>query len=352
MPFKPKYKSFSVKNHFLNSFAEKKAGNKKLINLFLKGMIVLLLSGSIYWKIGYQEDLRALWAAFLEAWRSARPGFVFLVLLLMPVNWMLETLKWRQFLPQRPPFWESQKATLAGVTIALFTPNRIGDYGGRVLLVKAEDNWPTIVATVAGNYCQLLVLISGGVLGLTYFGRRYLSEEWSSLQNLIPLAIVFLLVLWSLPLALQRTSPYLKKLEQYRWMRPLVHNLLALKSVSTTALVKAVFFAALRYGIYSLQYFFILRFYGIGIPVWDALAGVSSIFFIQTSVPLPPVSALLARGQIAMLIWTPFGANAISILAATFSLFIINLIIPAFLGLIYIIKTNAIKSLGYENHAD
>jgi len=52
---------------------------------------------------------------------------------------------------------------------------------------------------------------------------------------------------------------------------------------------------------------------------------------------------------LALFVWKNFEANEISILAATFTLFIINLSFPAFVGMIYIIKTNILKSLGYES---
>ncbi len=326
--------------------------SRRLFNLVLKGCIILLLSLSIYWKIGSTDHPADLWQAFLQALQTSQWMYFCLVFLLMPINWMLEAFKWWQFIPGRMGFWPVFKATLSGVTVALFTPNRIGDYGGRVLLVQAKDNWATFIATMAGNYCQLVILISGGVIGLSYFGQQYLTEDWQTLRNLIPLAIVFLIGLWSLPLTFKYLNHYLKKLERFAWLRPFVRNLRGLEEVSKRALLKSFAFAAARYSVYSLQYFFILQFYGVEVALWDALAGISTIFFIQASVPLPPVSALLARGQIAMLIWTPFGANSIAILAATFTLFIINLVIPAFFGMIYIIKTNTIKSLGYENHAN
>ena len=167
------------------------SGPKRLFNLFFKGAIILLLSWSIYWKIGSTGQPEELWEAFLLAFDSTKLIYLVLVLVLMPINWMLEAYKWWQFIPDRMRFWQVFKATLSGVTVALFTPNRIGDYGGRVLLVKAKDNWATLVATMAGNYCQLVVLISGGIIGLSYFGREYLTEDWQTLRNLIPLAIVF-----------------------------------------------------------------------------------------------------------------------------------------------------------------
>jgi len=97
-------------------------------------------------------------------------------------------------------------------------------------------------------------------------------------------------------------------------------------------------FAWLRYGLYSIQYYAILRFYGIDLPLDAALAGVGSIYLLQTAIPLPPVLALLARGEIALLIWGIWGANALSILAASYTLFVLNLAFPALLGLFYIVK--------------
>ncbi|MCB0684701.1 MAG: hypothetical protein KDC32_27860, partial [Saprospiraceae bacterium] len=73
--------------------------------------------------------------------------------------------------------------------------------------------------------------------------------------------------------------------------------------------------------------------------------------FAQTSVPLPPLIGLLTRGQMALLVWTPFSGSELSLLAVPFGLFVINLAVPALLGMAIIVQTNVIKSLGYENGA-
>lgn len=87
--------------------------------------------------------------------------------------------------------------------------------------------------------------------------------------------------------------------------------------------------------------------FGINITLITALSGISTIFLVQTSVPLPMVVGLLVRGEIALTVWGNTGANELAILAATFLLFIINLSVPALLGLVIIVKTNVLKSLGY-----
>ena len=97
-------------------------------------------------------------------------------------------------------------------------------------------------------------------------------------------------------------------------------------------------YAALRYVLYSIQYYTMLRFYGIQLPLDAALAGVGTIYLLQTAIPLPPVLGLLARGEIALLVWGIWGGNSLSILAASYTLFVLNLVFPALLGLIFIVK--------------
>jgi hypothetical protein len=100
--------------------------------------------------------------------------------------------------------------------------------------------------------------------------------------------------------------------------------------------------------VYSTQYFLLLRFFGIDIGLIPAYFSIAAIFLIQTSIPLPPVMGLLARGNVAVQIWSFFGANQVSILATTFGLWIINLILPALFGTFFIFNVNITKSLGYD----
>ena len=83
--------------------------------------------------------------------------------------------------------------------------------------------------------------------------------------------------------------------------------------------------------------------------VWRVLP---PFFFVQASIPLPPVMGLLARGEIALFIWGFFSEDQVAILAATFTLFVINIAIPALFGMAFIVQANILKSLGYEDGED
>ncbi len=320
----------------------------------IKAIIAALLLFTLYRQIVQKENLEALWRSFIESQNSNRWPWLLCVILLMPVNWAFESLKWRALVRTfvQISFWKALQAILMGVTISMFTPNRIGEYGGRILMVDPEYNWRAVIATLVGSLSQLLVLLSFGLIGTTFFINWYLSLKPFLLASFLILGASLIGLLLFGFFNIDLLVPIAKRLPFLRNSKPKIksylRHLLVLQHYSSKILGVALLFAVLRYGVYSLQYYFILMFFGIEVDLGSALAGISMIYLIQTSVPLPPLMGLLARGEIALFVWSFFDANELSILAATFSLFIINLSIPAFLGVIVIVKINVLKSLGYE----
>ena len=67
-----------------------------------------------------------------QAWKF------WLVIVLVFVNWGFEAKKWKLLITpiQKMSFFTAFKSVLTGVTLSLNTPNRIGEYGGRILYVK------------------------------------------------------------------------------------------------------------------------------------------------------------------------------------------------------------------------
>ena len=61
------------------------------------------------------------------------------------------------------------------------------------------------------------------------------------------------------------------------------------------------------------------------------------------------MTGLVARGNLAVYLWQQFGANDLSALAATFSLWVINLILPALIGTFLLLRVNIAQSLNYNN---
>jgi len=311
----------------------------------------LLLLWAIYAQVLGKENLKALWQEFQKQVREGEIIWLILTIVFLPINWLLETQKWRVLLSPvvKLPLWRSFKGIMAGVTVSIFTPNRVGEYGGRVLLVDPKHNWHAVVATLVGSLSQLAALLTCGLIGLLYFAWRFLQVEPMVLQVVLLFGVSLLGLLFFSFFNIDLVIPVVKRIPLVQRFKKQLKFLKVLKKYSSKLLSKALALSFLRYLTYSVQFFFLLRFFGINASFFEALAGISTVFLLQTSIPMPPIFGLVARGPVAVYVYGFFGGNEISILAATYSLFVINLVLPSLIGAVFILKTNVLKSLGYES---
>lgn len=316
----------------------------------LKAVLLAGLGWAIYHQVWARDDLGGLYQTFLTRWQGTGKWYFLLAVLLVPVNWGIETQKWRCLLRRFTPvsFWKGFRAVLAGVAISLFTPNRMGEYGGRVLAVELRHGWKAVLATLVGSMSQWLALFAGGLLGLAIFSSFLVFRNESALPwifaagPLLLAAFTFLFFqLYKLPLWLQRL-PFYSLFKKHIRLAAFVHRFRKRDLASALALAGA------RYLTYTVQYYLLLCFFGIGVSPLAGFAGISTLFLFQTSLPLPPVVGLFARGEAALFVWGQFSDQPLAILAASFGLFILNLAAPALLGGIVIVQTNVSKLLGYE----
>jgi len=328
----------------------RKLWRNRTLNISIKVLIFVLLGWSIYQQVFAKENAADLWRLFVENFTPANLPWLLLVVVLVPVNWGLEALKWRQLIRSFLDFsfWKTYQAILAGVAIGVFTPNRIGEYGGRILMVEPEYNWRAFVATLVGNFSQFMVLVCFGLLGLIRFSSTFLDLEPYVLHILLFIGLCCVLLMLFAFLNIDLLVPIVKRLPFINFLKKHLQHLKVLTHYSSKQLVLTLLIASLRYMVYTLQYYLMLRFFGIDVPLLAGLSGIATIYLLQTSIPLPPLVGLLARGEVALYVWGFFSNAELNILSASFTLFIINLTIPALLGAVFIVKINVLKSLGYE----
>ncbi len=329
-------------------------GKRKYIEWIFKTVIVLLLMWVLYRQVFARENIADLQKTFIDHFHSENLYWLFFAVLLMPVNWGFETMKWRQLIKsfENISFWAMYKGILAGVTFSLFTPNRVGEYGGRILFVKAENNWKAVIANLVGSFSQLLVLLSMGLLGTVYFSLSFLKVEPYLLQASIFIGLAGIGLMLFCFFNIDLVIPIVKRIPYSKYLRRFVKHVVVLRNYQAKDLALTLFYAFSRYIVYTLQYYLMLRFFAIHIPFLPGVASIATIFLLQTSIPLPPLMGLLARGEVALFVWQHFTTIEIDILAATFGLWFLNLIIPALIGTIFIISINVLKSLGYDNKSD
>lgn len=321
----------------------------KILDWLIKLIILIALIYLLKSHYNEENDIISLWQSLKSTIDLSKLYLIFFAILFIPVNWNIESYKWKILTEpfESISYRKSIYSILCGITLAIITPNRIGEYGGRIIFLHPKNKAKGLVANMVASISQNSINICLGFFSaILFYDLLYAPSPWVR-------SIMFFL--WSLMTILMAVIYFnidiLRKifsfLARYPMANRIYQNIEVVKSYTRTTLTKVLSFSFLRFSIYVTQYILILYFFGITPPIWILIIGVATIFFIQTGIPLPPLLGILARGEIAILIWGFYCENELSILAATYSLWILNLVIPAFIGLLVLLNTNLLKSFGY-----
>jgi hypothetical protein len=96
-------------------------------------------------------------------------------------------------------------------------------------------------------------------------------------------------------------------------------------------------FSLLRHGIFSLQYWLLLKAFGLEIS-WEWFGWIWQVFFWSTLIPSLWFGKLFIRESMALLILAPLTTEPSVILFASLILWVINQIVPALVGIPFITK--------------
>ena len=101
-------------------------------------------------------------------------------------------------------------------------------------------------------------------------------------------------------------------------------------------LLKVLSYSIARYLIFTTQFFILLQLFDVQILYTDAIILIMSMLFVVSVIPTIAITEIGVRGSVALALFGLVSANAVGILSATFVLWIINLLIPSLIGVIFI----------------
>ncbi len=302
-----------------------------LFFVFVGGLFLLLREHSASMRVGFDN---------YEGWQSISLIYFLMALLLVPVNWFLESVKWRIALSDYKPIStvHSLYSILLGVSAGILTPARVGEYVGRMSLMEKKDIGPNSLATFVSSTMQMIVTFLFGSVASIYIYSHY---EFIDISQTIIISggLVMLAFLIGLLFFLPHVINLLGRIRQ-------LHRFLPDQEVTLPRygiVVRVFLYSVLRYVVYALQYALVFLCFGtnVGLPI--LLAFILLAFLCQSLLPLPPMASLIGRGSVALLLFTQLGINEYVILSATFSIWVINLVLPAFCGMILFMNINKIK---------
>ncbi len=249
--------------------------------------------------------------------------YLLLVVLLMPLNWYLDFLKWKMILRFKGIGAKNIrfKSFISGIAISAITPNRIGNFLGRMVWFSNKNKVYVSLATLYSNFAQFLSTLIVGVFGL-------------SMANNLPSSLTFNVAVYASFITILGVL-FLCYLFSYAF----IHLILKSKPNISNAIIpflkqkrlRLLLVSVLRFVVICNQYYFTLCFFQIE-SFYDVLPLVMTVFLFTTLTPSLFFGKLMVRESIALFILTPFYSNEILILTSSLLLWFINLGIPALIG--------------------
>lgn len=249
----------------------------------------------------------------------AHPIYLALAFMLTPINWLVESAKWKLLAAQVEDIsvWVAVKATLAGLASSVITPFRLGDPVGKVLFLHEGNRVQGSFLSVTGSLLQLAATIVFGIISIIYVSAFTANDALIDYYTYGAVVIVAATILGV-------AAFYIIK-------KKYADTLRATLSIGRQKLSRVFVLSAFRYILFIAQFVLVFMAYG-EFSVTQVAVLVPVYFFVAAFVPMFIVTEGPTRGAIALAV---FG-NLYNPFSVATMVWIINLLIPAALGLVFI----------------
>lgn len=300
--------------------------NQNKVLLALKIALFLLLLWFVIDKVFIENDIHSQWTLFKQNFSGKKAWLFLIAVALMPVNWMLETIKWRILLNAKVPLLQLIKSIVAGITMGFVTPGRSGEFIGRVVFLEDYSKTRGFYLSSLGGLAQTAASLFIGVpFVFMWSGDRYLAE------TTMGVAVIYLLAFFRFDL-LNRVIASIPILKRYG----LIIMEKDLPSIGAQTIT--LLYSFIRFLTYSLQYVLLLVFFGVSGNFRDLMSHSVVYLLAQTFSPLMPLLDVSFRTGTALLIFKDMTADNLAVLSAVLMVWMINLVIPALAGYWFILR--------------
>lgn len=318
-----------------------KTTKKILLNYIATPLITVLLLWLIYRQIVHKGGFASQWSAFKQHWEQGSQFLLLCVAILAPLNWILEAVKWKMLLQkiEPVPFRKAFASTLTGISFSIVTPNKIGDFAGRILYLNDKNKLRAAIATLISNLSQTIVTYAFGIAGLIYFNIAH-PGNWQLFALIAALISASLLVFVYL-----RIDLIAGWAENRKWLRKIIISIRILKRYSKADLLQLLGVSFIRFCVYNFQFLLLANVLGAGVP-WVTGFFVSGLmFWMITVIPSIFLADLGVRGFVAGLLFTEtaIASDSMAILAGSYMIWLLNLIIPAIIGSVLLLTIRLSK---------
>lgn len=299
---------------------------KQFLVLLLKLLVVAGAFYFIYARLATEDKLD--WQKFQElVWSKTSIWSILFVLSLTFLNRFLEILKWQNLVQiiKSISIEEATEQVLGALTLALFTPNGIGEYAGKAFFFDKIKTKKVIFLNLICNGIQLVLTIVFGAFGLLYFNTKFNVISSTTVMVLFAICVLtFGFLFLSKKISFKGYS-----------IEKLIHKL---NEIPKSVHQKNAFLGLLRYLTFSHQYYFLFLLFDVQIPYVLLMATITSVYFLASSLPSFQFLDFAVKGSVAVYFFSLLGVNEWIVIFISTLMWFLNTVIPVVLGSYFVLN--------------
>jgi uncharacterized membrane protein YbhN (UPF0104 family) len=273
------------------------ANYKSYLNWLIKIAVIILSVVFIWRKLNHNKNL-AHFPQLIQGLNTAYMVWaIIMITLLMLLNWLAEAYKWQLQLADIAPIslWSSIQAIFCGITVGIITPNRIGDYGTRVLFLRPRARVYGLIAVGIGGLAQFIVINMIAAIAVCTFLYQYKAV---SAPLVIGIGCCFALYCALLLLLLFNMAVIRRLMDKINFLSRFKKSLHMLSTYNNALLIKILLIGLFRALLLVVQYYIIIHLLIPPVTFWQIALMITLLISFQTVVPTIGILDIGIRGFI------------------------------------------------------
>jgi len=263
-------------------------------------------------------------------------------LLLMLLQWTIEALKWRKILGAvsfHMKWATSLKMIFAGQSFSFITPNRMGEFIGRVVYLPSEKKGIGTAFTVYNTVVQISVYCFFASIAFYFYDATSLSKklssstgEWIEILQLVALLISFACIIFFViqkRLFIFLTNAHFLKKFTNIWS--------ACMQINHETSIVMLGLTILKTLVIVFQYWVVFSWLGVDISFISTFAGVSLMLFGLVVIPTISFVEIGLRWEFSYLLFSVYTSNLLGITIGATIIWLLNVVLPAIIGAFWLI---------------
>lgn len=323
---------------------------RKTLDIATRLIIATLSISYIFYRI-YALPARQVNMFFQSVLNADDFVYISVVLVfLMIINWSIESLKWKWLIEQAEEisFFTAFGAVLGGLAVSVFTPNRVGEFMGRVFILKKTDPLKAILLTIIGSFSQLLVTVVLGTAAYLVFAPRYLTSlmfESSWLVNgfsvtLVVISLTAIFLYFNISI-LHRISILIPG----KYSKRVKSSIEAMAGCPRQLLIKTVVLSTVRYMVFSMQFYLAIHLMGSNFTAFQCMLVIPVIYLVLAAIPTMALAEIGVRGSVSVFLFgllTNAGVLdaevSLAIVSASTLIWLLNIALPSLAGVLVVFR--------------